>query len=442
MKYVKVKQGMIEGLQQHGYCVFKGIPFAKPPIGNLRWKAPHPADAWEGVYYADHFKYRGWQENDTQGEVPFWKEKLLKEFYDDYRYIPDMSEDMLYLNIYTPAEKAGQKLPVAFWIHGGGFGSGWSWEKEFDGAAYCRQGVILVTAAYRLGVWGNLTHPWLNEEDEHGVSGNYGLLDQIAALKWVYENIEAFGGDAHNITVFGQSAGAMSTQFLVSSELACGMIAKAIFQSGGAHNNEALDGFTWEKSMKNGIGFVEETGASSLEELRAMPAEKIELAAEAYTAKRQDGILFMPVADGYVLKENTTDCLNHNHVSRIPYMLGTTENDLFVTPKMLESGEKTSLYKGCIEWSHKTEELWNQPSYVYDFKRHLPGDDWGAFHCAELWYMFGTLDRCWRPFEERDQKLSRDMIRYWTSFMRTGKPADEAEWRPCTKKDAFVKELE
>lgn len=442
MKLVTVKQGIIEGVQQDGYSVFKGIPFAKPPIGKLRWRAPQPAEAWEGVYHADTFKERGWQENDTQGEVPFWKEKLLKEFYDDIRFIPKMSEDMLYLNIYTPAEKAGQKLPVAFWVHGGGFGSGWSWEKEFDGEAFCRQGVILVTAAYRLGVWGNLTHPWLNEENEHGVSGNYGILDQIQALKWVYENIEAFGGDAQNITVFGQSAGAMSSQLLVSSGMTGNMIAKAVFQSGGAHNNELLDEFTWEKSMENGKGLVKETGAASLEELRGLPAEKIELAAEAYTAKRQEGILFMPVMDGYVFKENTKDCLNHNHVKRIPYMLGTTENDLLVTPQMLENGGKSSLYKGCIAWSLKTEELWKQPSYVYYFKRHLPGDDWGAFHCAELWYMFGTLERCWRPFEEHDRKLSRDMIRYWTDFMRTGRPADEKEWRPCRKRDAFVKVLE
>ena len=141
-------------------------------------------------------------------------------------------------------------------------------------------------------------------------------------------------------------------------------------------------------------------------------------------------------------KAGSLDCLDHGHVKQIPYMLGTTENDLFVTPEMLERGEKTTLYKGCIEWSQKTEELWNQPSYVYYFKRHLPGDDWGAFHCAELWYMFGTLERCWRPFEEQDQKLSREMLEYWVNFMKTGKPADAEEWRPCTREDAFVKILE
>lgn len=442
MKLATTKYGVIEGVEKTGYSLFCGIPYAEPPVGELRWKAPRPVKPWEGVYRADRFRARGWQENDTEGEVPFWKEKLLKEFYDDPRYTPEMSEDMLYLNIWTPAKQAGEKLPVAFWVHGGGFGSGWSWEKEFDGEAYCGRGVILVTIAYRLGMWGNLVHPWLNAENEHGVSGNYGILDQIEALKWVYDNIEAFGGDSDNITVFGQSAGAMSTQFLVSTELTGNRIAKAIFQSGGAHNNEALAGRAWEKSMEIGREFVEETKAGSLEELRAMPADRLELLAEAYSAGKQEGILFMPVADGYVFSENTTDCLENGHVKQIPYMLGTTENDLFVTPEMLERGEKTTLYKGCVEWSQKTEELWNQPSYVYYFKRHLPGDDWGAFHCAELWYMFGTLDRCWRPFEEQDRKLSREMLEYWVNFMKTGKPADAEEWRPCTRADAFVKVLE
>lgn len=442
MKLVTTKTGKIEGIEAEGYTIFKGIPYAKPPVGAFRWKAPQPIEPWDGVYHADRFRERGWQEADTEGEVPFWKEKLVKEFYDLPEYIPEMSEDSLYLNIWTPAEKPDEKLPVAFWIHGGGFGSGWSWEKEFDGEAYCKKGVILVTIAYRLGMWGNLVHPWLNEENEHGVSGNYGILDQIEALKWVYENIENFGGDSNNITVFGQSAGAMSTQFLVSTELSGNMISKAIFQSGGAHNNESLAGHTWEETQKIGEEFITYIGAASLEELRKIPAEKLERMAEEFAAIKHEMILFMPVTDGYVFKENTTDCLNNNHVKQIPYMLGTTEADLFVTPEMIESGEKTSLYKGCIEWSEKAEELWGQPSYVYYFKRHLPGDDWGAFHCAELWYMFGTMDRCWRPWEEHDRKLSEDMLNYWTHFMRTGKPTDGDDWKPCTKENPYVKEFE
>ena len=164
----------------------------------------------------------------------------------------------------------------------------------------------------------------ISVSNEHGVSVNYCFLDKIEALYCVYDNIEAFGGDPDNITVFGQSAGAMSTQFLVSTELTGNRIAKAIFQSGGAHNNEALAGRAWEKSMEIGREFVEETKAGSLEELRAMPADRLELLAEAYSAGKQEGILFMPVADGYVFSENTTDCLENGHVKHIPYMVGTT----------------------------------------------------------------------------------------------------------------------
>ena len=446
MQTVETKSGKISGVQEAGYTVFKGIPYAKPPVGDLRWKAPEPVEPWNGVFRADHFRARGWQPDDTADtdgkEVPYWKTKLLKEYYDDPAYQAEMSVDSLYLNIWTPAQAPGEKLPVAFWIHGGGFGSGWSWEKEFDGEAYCKRGVILVTIAYRLGMWGNLAHPWLNEENLCHVSGNYGILDQIAALKWVYENIENFGGDKDNITIFGQSAGAMSSQYLVSTELTGNMIAKAIFQSGGAHHNEALTGATWEKTLEIGTEFVAGTGAKSLAELRAMPADELERLTEEFSEQKQEGILFLPVVDGYVFTEDTTECLNNGHVKKIPYMLGTTENDLFVTPDMLKTGKKSILYQGCLEWSMMTEKLWNQPSYVYYFTHHLPGDDWGAFHGAELWYMFGTLDRCWRPFGPDDRRLCDDMLRYWTDFMKTGRPAEDEEWRPCRAEDPFIKILD
>ena len=158
--------------------------------------------------------------------------------------------------------------------------------------------------------------------------------------------------------------------------------------------------------------------------------------------QKQEGILFLPVVDGYVFTEDTTECLNNGHVKKIPYMLGTTENDLFVTPDMLKTGKKSILYQGCLEWSMMTEKLWNQPSYVYYFTHHLPGDDWGAFHGAELWYMFGTLDRCWRPFGPDDRRLCDDMLRYWTDFMKTGRPAEDEEWRPCRAEDPFIKILD
>ena len=225
---VTTNYGKIKGIDMGDYTVFKGVPYAKPPVGDLRWKAPQRMEPWEGVYSATSFGNSCVQS--------FWRDDLYyPEFYADAEYIRERSEDCLYINIWAPNDNHGEKLPVAFWIHGGAFLGGYSSEKEFDGVEYCKRGVILVSVEYRCNVFGFLAHPWLSAEDENSRSGNYGILDQIAALTWVYENIEAFGGDKDNITVFGQSAGAMSTQTLVSSKATGNMIAKAIFQSGGAY---------------------------------------------------------------------------------------------------------------------------------------------------------------------------------------------------------------
>ena len=209
----KTKYGQVHGVQKDGYTVFRGVPYAKPPVGEKRFCPPEEPACWEGVYKADHF---GCVCPQTEHEPDSF---YGKEFYLDPEFGMKQSEDCLYLNIWTPANTVDEKLPVAFWIHGGAFMHGFSHESEFDGAAYCERGVILVAINYRLGAFGFLAHPWLSEESGAGRSGNYAILDQIAALKWVKENIAAFGGDPENITVFGQSAGCMSVQTLVSSPL-------------------------------------------------------------------------------------------------------------------------------------------------------------------------------------------------------------------------------
>ncbi|MBQ9411470.1 MAG: carboxylesterase family protein [Oscillospiraceae bacterium] len=443
MELVKTNCGAVRGVPKDGYTVFKGIPYAKPPVGALRWRPPERCAPWEGVYEANRFPDRGWQESETAENPPDWKVRLNREYYSDPSYTPPMSEDILYLNIWTPAEEPGEKLPVAFWIHGGGFGSGWSSEMEFDGAGYCRRGVILVTIEYRLGVFGNLVHDWLDAESPRGVSGNYGILDQIAALEWVHENIAAFGGDPENITVFGQSAGAMSCQLLVSTDLTGSLIRRAIFQSGGAHHNVLLDGETRSYALEKGREYVALTGAASLEALRAIPGDELYRLAEKYDRIKQAGILFLPNVDGYVFQEDTTAAMDRDRVKNISYMLGSNRNDLLVTPEMLASGEKSVLYRGAIEWSQLMEERHGNPSYVYYMTHEPAGDDWGAFHGAELWYMFDTMDRCWRPFNESDYRLRDAMMDYWTSFMKTGVPVSGVggAWRPCTREDPFVKEL-
>ena len=267
---ITTRYGQIQGLDRDGYCLYLGIPYAAPPTGDLRWKAPQPLQAWEGVLSADHYPARSMQPTDR--EKGFYD----KEFRDEPQYLTTPSEDSLYLNIWTPKDAAGQKLPVAFWIHGGAFMTGSGIEKEFDGAALCRRGVILVTINYRMGIWGFLAHPWLSAENERHVSGNYGILDQIAALYWVYENIEAFGGDPDNITVYGQSAGAMSTQTLVSSPLTGNRISKAIMQSGGSYGiGLNRDDLTLEKLEEYGLEFTRLAEVNDLAQLRGLPAARL-----------------------------------------------------------------------------------------------------------------------------------------------------------------------
>ena len=220
-----VEGGKVQGVptETPGVTVYKGIPYAAPPVGELRWKEPQPVVPWEGVLVADSFGHPAVQNPHTPGGY-------TPEFFFDGD--PEFSEDCLYLNIWTPAAgKPGKKLPVTLWIHGGGYVAGWGSEPEMDGEEWARHGGVLVTFNYRLGIFGFLTHPALSAESPHGVSGNYGMLDQIAALKWVKANIAQFGGDPDQVTIMGQSAGAMSVQTLVTSPLSKDLVSGAIIQS-------------------------------------------------------------------------------------------------------------------------------------------------------------------------------------------------------------------
>ena len=433
--HIKTKKGIVSGMEEEGYTVFKGIPYAKPPIGELRFKAPIEMESWNGILKADHFSNRCMQLK----QIGFYK----KEFYD--KNMTPMNEDALYLNIWTPAHSQAEKLPVAFWIHGGAFINGFGHEKEFDGKSYCKKGVILVTINYRLGALGFLAHPWLIAENEKGLAGNYGIRDQIAALKWVYENIEAFGGDQNNITVMGQSAGCMSVQTLISSELTDGMIAKAILQSGGGYESPLNYDFSMEEAIETGEKFVELCGVKSLQELRELPQEKIQqMAGIMHERFEQEGRLkFIPVLDNDVLKGRYDELAEKGVIKDIPYMIGSTKDDILTTPEQLAKGEFGGLYHSSVKWSLLLKELGRKPAYVYYFTHELQGDDAGAFHSAELWYMFGTLNRNWRPKEAHDYELSQEMIEAWTNFMKSGNPNGSAagDWKPYTKEMTYVKEF-
>ena len=423
----KTKAGMVSGVEIPGkdITVFKGVPFAAPPVGELRWKAPQPVQPWEGVRKADAFTPAAWQGMHKAGS--FYDHEWGNEPF-------EVSEDCLYLNVWTPAKTAGDKLPVAVWIYGGGFMSGFAHEREFDGEAFARKDVVFVSINYRLHVFGYLSHPGLDEEA--GRSGNYGLLDQIAALKWVHENIAAFGGDPENVMVFGQSAGAGSTIALVCSPLMKGMMQKAVIHSG-------LGGFM-EKDFSYEIGrqFVEHCGYASPTEMRGIPAEQI---MEFYKTFRPDfgkdaraRLAFGPYVDGYALAEPFSDCVAQGHYNDVELLMGSTKDDMPGGAPM--SFMPPMIHQGMRDLLLKNEELGRKPGYLYFFSRPLPGDDSGSWHSSDLWYIHGTLDRCWRPFEEYDYRLSDAMVTYWTNFCKNGDPNGEGlpEWRPYSKDDRFT----
>jgi para-nitrobenzyl esterase len=393
-------------------------------------------EAWEGILVADDWKNECIQP--PNNNLPYGH-----EFYSDPEYDRPMSEDCLYLHIWTP-NKPG-RYPVAVWFHGGAFVVGYSSEQEFDGAEYARRGVIFVSVEYRCNIFGFLCHPWLSKESPYKTSGNYGILDQICALQWLQENIGAFGGDPGNVTIFGQSAGAMSVQTLASSPLAKGLFSKAIMQSGGSYGEGLHTDLPMQKAEELGTVLTDLLQVHSLEELREVKAEKLLEIFPEFSEKAagpQGGLFLIPVIDGRVLEKGYYQAIDDGNLMDIPYMAGSTKDDIMCPPNCAK--EDSMLYRGSVALSKKLEELGRRPAYIYRFSHDLPGDDLGAWHSCELWYMFGTLDRCWRDFTEQDYRLSKQMLDYWTNFMKNGDPNAEglAQWQPCSKDNPFVMDFE
>ena len=435
---IRVKQGTISGVEYDNYILYKGIPYAKPPVGELRWKPPQEIENF-GFFVADKFPNMAMQMEQKEGA--FYK----KEFYSNSNFIPNMSEDCLYLNIWVPKILSEKGFPIAFWIHGGAFTTGYGSEIEFDGEEYCKRGVILVTINYRLGPFGFLAHKLLTEESNHKVSGNYGIMDQIAALKWIYENISSFGGDKNKITVFGQSAGCYSTQILTASEFSKMMVNKAILQSCTGYKISTLINRSLKDAEQIGEDFMRPFHIQSVEEMRCIDSKEIINRVDNYFSefktKNPDGKCpFAPNIDNYIIPMNYDEIVDKGIHADIPYMIGSTERDLGVTANDLEEKNFGKLYNSILQWNYKNQDLGRSPSYIYYFQRRLPGDDSGAFHSGELWYTFGTLKRCWRPMEEIDYNLSKTMIDYWTNFIKTGNPNGRnlRTWCLCSKENKFV----
>lgn len=414
MNTVKTKYGIIQGVVENGYTIFKGIPYAKPPIGELRFKPPQEPESWNGVFYADTFPPACMQTPPPEDDF----------YYKEFNTPVNFNEDSLYLNVWTPAKSAADMLPVAVWLYGGALLSGYCAEKEFDGAEYAKRGVILVTVNYRLGLFGFMCHPWLAKEN-NGHCGNYGVLDQFAALKWVKENIKAFGGDPDNVTLFGQSSGSLTSQTLMLSPLSKGLFNKCILQSGAGYDNGFCKNRKQEEYYDIGERAVELSGVESLAELRKVSADRLlEISNEliGYACGLDKGLGYEPVIDNYLLVGDSEHNLKVGNFPDIPITLGSTANDICTPENKTIPMEESQLHNGCINWCKHQIELGYTPSYVYYFNHRLPGDDSGAFHSSELWYMFGTLDRCWRPFTDNDRRLSQKMLDYWCNFIKTGNP--------------------
>ena len=435
-----VEGGKIKGVNTSckDVVVYKGIPYAAPPVGDLRWKKPQAVKPWKGVRVCDKFGAASLQEGLPKGS-PYWI-----EFYQGEP--PKYSEDCLYLNVWAPAKAAASPLPVMVWIHGGSFTHGYGHEIEFGGEKYAQKGVILVTINYRVGMCGFLTHPLLKAENGGKGSGNYGLFDQLAALKWVKKNIAQFGGDPDNVTVFGQSAGAGSVQALISSPLAKGYINRAIIQSGGGLGG-LVNPRAYDEAEKAGKELWDEAGVTTLEQMRKVPGSEFKTLLEKYEKKQKQNMRgpYSVCVDGELLTDTYEHVAKAGNELDIPYMIGYCSGDM--VPDMMK--------KAAEGWALLQEEQGRKPTYIYCFSRNLPDDGSfsdpqknmvplkGSFHSSELWYMFGTLDRCWRPMEKVDYELSDIMVSYWTNFAKTGNPNGNGlpAWDAYTKATPHLQQL-
>jgi len=423
-KILTVEGGKISGVENAAGDVisFKGIPYAAPPVGELRWVKPQPVEVWEGVRDCSDYGNASWQVWNSPDTF------TGKEFY--YEGPKPMGEDCLYLNVWAPKKTVGDTkayLPVAMYIHGGGFTIGLSNHCALDGEYWAQQGVVTVIINYRLGHLGFFCHPLLSAEDPDGVSGNYGLYDQLAALKWVYNNIAQFGGDPNDITVFGQSAGAMSVKDLVTSPLAEGLISKAIMQSGGGIGGPGVSGVSIQNDLV-GKEMMDFGGYTTLEQMRALSPEEMAELANRFSQETGKRPVTSPYEDGVIITKDIEEAIADHSMMNIPYIIGATADDL-------------PFGKGVVldEFCSAIVEANSQPVYQYEFARRLPGDDSGAFHGSDLWYTFHTVGRNWRPWTPEDYALSEKMISYWTNFVKYGDPNGENLdiWESYTPESKF-----
>lgn len=447
--------------------VYRGLPYAKPPVGDLRWRPPQRLDAWEGILFADAFSNSCYQLRHTSSFV--WRRE-------DFA----VSEDCLYLNVWSPV--AADNLPVMVWFHGGSHTSGQGHSRIFDGTALAQQDVVVITVNYRLGPFGFLAHPWLSGDAETGASGNYGLMDKIAALQWVKRNATALGGDPENVTIFGQSAGSQSVCSLMASGAARGLFHRAIGQSAACVNPLSTDD-------ANGYGrgslLVSALGAKSLTDMRLAEADALLTSMVESHWDVESRI----VVDGDILTEWPHQTFAEGKQAAVPLMLGFLANegeqlfpvdaslhaadldqflryvahdaadelaaqyDAAMTPGQVKHAVETDIFMafGMQRWAEYQDAI-GQPTYLYymdhippAFHIYMPEQPFldlpggprsgGAYHSGDLALVFGSTDKVGYDWTDDDRAVSEHMVRYWTNFAKTGDPNDsgETEWGAFTR---------
>lgn len=439
---VKTEEGLIQGTSEDGLTVYRGIPFAAPPIGELRWRAPQPASKRERVRQASNF---------GPGPIQAWGAHAGK------------SEDCLYLNIWTPAKSASDRIPVLVWIYGGGFNGGSTSEPVYSGEKLARKGVILVSIAYRVGQLGFLAHPELSAESPNHVSGNYGLLDMIAGLQWVQRNIAAFGGDPEKVTIFGESAGGIAVSMLCVSPLAKGLFEGAISQSGGSFGPPRRTLFPGENlkrladAERSGKAYADSAKVSSIAELRKLDVDKL-AAVRAFA---------WPIIDGYVIPDDQYKLYEAGRFNDTPILVGynSDEGASFSPPKTPSdyiSGVKARYGKFADDllnaypvdsnkvpktardlardaafgwhtwsWARLQSRMGKAKAFYYYFDHHpdfpegSPKAGYGSPHGQDVAYVFQHLNPSSPEATSTDQEISEAMATYWTNFAKRGDPNGE-----------------
>lgn len=438
---LRIDGGLISGAatETPGVRVFKGIPYAAPPVGDLRWQPPQPPAKWDDVRKADKFSDSCMQTL-SRARKPWTEEFMVQN---------DASEDCLCLNVWTGAKAVNEQRPVLVWIHGGGFVEGSGEIITYDGEALAKKGLVVVTINYRLGIFGFFTHPELTKESPHHAAGNYGLLDVVAALQWVQKNIAAFGGDPGRVTIAGQSAGAMAVHALTASPLAKGLFHRAIAESGSSVVRRTR---SLSESEKDGVKWAATKGATTLRELRAKPA-----------ADLMGGPRFGPVVDGWFLPADTLEIFAQGRQNDVPTMTGLTADEgssaptygkinaaefaqqarqrfsnqadeflqLYPSRDQAQSGlsqKQSARDQGLVSmylWASERAKTSRTKAYTYYFTRGIPWPEhpeFGAFHTSDVPYFFANLRHLNRPWEALDHHLSEIAAGYWVNFARTGNP--------------------